>query len=98
MLLIEVPTDSDARVEVPTDSRVLLLDPAVDVLAEEMPTMDPPVLLIGVAEEAVEGTLVEAPSCCSWATPPPERPATSPAGLVGNPCQMSNVWERTEGN
>ena len=85
-----MPTDSDVCVEVPTDSRVLLLDPAVDVLAEEMPTIDPPELLIGVVEEPEEDTLLEVPPCCSWITPPttpPDRPATSPAGLVGSPCK-----------
>ena len=62
MLLIEV--DPDSRVEVPTDSRVLVPDP-VPVLEEEMPTIDP-VLLIGVTEDPIT-LLLEVPC---WAIPP----------------------------
>ena len=78
MLLIEV--DPDSRVEVPTDSRVLVPDP-VPVLEEEMPTIEP-VLLIGVTEDPIT-LLLEVPC---WAIPA-DRLATSPAGLVGRPWQ-----------
>ena len=90
MLLIEVDPDSQFRVEVPTDSRVLVPDP-VPVLEEEMPTIEP-VLLIGVTEDPITLLLevpcwtippdLEVPLC--W-TIPPDRLATSPAGLVGRP-------------